>query len=88
MYVGSSYMYGDYADMQHAMYKIHRDIISGGLPRALCPMVLAVTGNGRVSQGSMEILEQLPHVKVDPKDLHAFCADPENKKNNKQIVIC
>jgi hypothetical protein len=51
-------------------------------------MVLAVTGNGRVSQGSMEILEQLPHVKVDPKDLHAFCADPENKKNNKQIVIC
>ena len=35
----------------------------------------------------MEVLEQLPHIKVDPKDLHAFCADPANKQNNKRIVI-
>lgn len=27
-------------------------------------------------------------MKVAAKDLHAFVKDPENKKNNKQIVIC
>ena len=49
-------------------------------------MVFALTGNGRVSQGSMEVLEQLPHVKVDPCNLRVFCQDPVNK-NNKRIVI-
>ena len=88
VYIGSSYMYGEYEDMQSALSKVKRDILSGGLPRALCPFVVAVTGNGRVSQGSMEVLEQLPHIKVAPSDLHAFCKDPENKQNNKRIVIC
>ena len=81
-------MYSEYDDMQSALAKVKRDILSGGLPRALCPFVIAVTGNGRVSQGSMEVLEQLPHVKVAAKDLQAFCKDPANKQNNKQIVIC
>lgn len=88
VYFGSSYMYGSYLDMQVTLSKISRDILIAGLPRSQCPMVFAVTGNGRVAEGSMEVLTQLPHVKVDPKDLHAFCADPANKKNNKQIVIC
>ena len=49
VYVGSSYMYSEYEDMQSALAKVKRDILSGGLPRALCPFVVAVTGNGRVS---------------------------------------
>lgn len=70
VYVGSSYMYGEYEDMKSALAKVNRDIVNGGLPRALCPFVVAVTGNGRVSQGSIEVLEQLPHVKVAADDLH------------------
>lgn len=88
VYVGSSYMYSEYEDMKEALGRVNRDIVSGGLPRALCPMVFAVTGTGRVSEGCIEVLEQLPHVKVAAKDLHNFCADPQNKKSNKQIVIC
>lgn len=79
MYVGSSYMYADYEDMCAALTTIKKNIVNGGLPKDLCPMVFAVTGNGRVSQGSMEVLEQLPHIKVAPKDLHAFLKDPVNK---------
>ena len=50
-------------------------------------MVFAVTGTGRVAQGSVEVLEELPHVKVAPKDLRTWLADPANANNNKQIVI-
>lgn len=71
-----------------ALARVNRDIVSGGLPKDLCPMVFAVTGTGRVSMGCMEVLEQLPHVKVAAKDLHSYCADPENKKNNKHVVLC
>ena len=42
-------MYGDYEDMSAALKKLSRDITTGGLPKSLCPMVFAVTGNGRVS---------------------------------------
>lgn len=49
VFLGSSYMYGEYADMQHALSKVKKDLLDGGLPRELCPMVFAVTGNGRVS---------------------------------------
>jgi hypothetical protein len=59
-------MYGSYNDMKEVLSKINRDVLAAGLPRALCPMVFAVTGNGRVSQGSMEVLELLPHTKVAP----------------------
>lgn len=80
-------MYGDYDDMQSALAKVSKHLLSGGFPKDLCPMVFAVTGNGRVSSGSMEVLEQLPHIKVAPCDLHAFLKDPANKQNNKRIVI-
>jgi hypothetical protein len=42
-------MYGDYDDMQSALAKVSKHLLSGGLPKDLCPMVFAVTGNGRVS---------------------------------------
>lgn len=76
-------MYSDYADMCQAVARVSQGISKGGLPRDLVPMVFAVTGTGRVAQGSMEVLEQLPHVNVPPKDLRAFLADPVNKANNK-----
>lgn len=31
-----------------------------------------MTGTGRVAQGAIEVLEQLPHVKVDPDALEEY----------------
>lgn len=50
-------------------------------------MVFGVTGTGRVAQGSIEVLEQLPHVKVPPSELREYLANPENANNNRQIII-
>jgi len=85
--IGSSYMYHDYASMQYALGRLSEKILAGCLPQALTPMVFAVTGTGRVAQGSIEVLEQLPHVKVHPSELRAYLADPANAANNRQIII-
>jgi len=45
-------------------------------------MVFAVTGTGRVAQGILEVLEQLPHEKVDPDDLATY-----KNESNKKVVI-
>jgi len=66
---------------------LNKNILSGGIPKRLAPVVFAVTGTGRVADGSVEVLEQLPHVKVKPEDLKNYLADPENAANNKQIII-
>lgn len=85
--IGSSYMYLDYDSMKFALARLADNIRAGGLPRKLAPMVFAVTGTGRVAQGSVEVLEQLPHVKVPPSELRAYLADPVNAANNRQIII-
>lgn len=87
VYLGSTYMYEDYVAMCEALAKVSKNIEKGGLPKELSPLVIAITGTGRCAQGSLEVLEQLPHVKVQPSKLREWLADPKNKANNKQIVI-
>jgi alpha-aminoadipic semialdehyde synthase len=72
IFLGSSYMYEDYEAMKDALNKVHNNILRAGLPRNLNPIVFGVTGTGRVAQGIIEVLEQLPHVKVDPDDLENY----------------
>ena len=79
-------MYSDYDAMCDALKRVGKAITTSGLPKKLCPLVFAVTGTGRCAQGSLEVLEQLPHIKVPPSELRAFVADPANQ-NNKRIVI-
>jgi alpha-aminoadipic semialdehyde synthase len=76
-------MYLDYDAMKFALARLADNIRAGGMPRKLSPMVFAVTGTGRVAQGSIEVIEQLPHVKVPPSELRAYLADPANAVNNK-----
>jgi len=73
--------------MKYGLASLGRNMTSGGLPRKLTPMVFGVTGTGRVASGAIEVLEQLPHVKVPPSELRAYLADPVNASNNKKIII-
>lgn len=80
-------MYQDYEAMCDALKMISKNIERAGLPKKLSPLVIGVTGTGRCASGSLEVLEQLPHVKVPPSELREFLAKPENKANNKRIVL-
>lgn len=83
IFLGSAYMYEDYDAMKEALARVGRNIAKSGLPKQYSPMVFAVTGTGRVSQGIIEVLTQLPHVFVDPDELK----DVESKYDNKKIII-
>jgi len=76
-------MYLNYDDMKYALARLADNIRAGGMPRKLSPMVFGVTGTGRVAQGSIEVLAQLPHVMVPPSELRAYLADPANASNNR-----
>jgi len=76
-------MYEDFSAMCEALTKVSKNIKTAGLPKALTPLVIGVSGTGRCASGSMEVLEQLPHVKVPPSQLREWLADPANKTNNK-----
>lgn len=66
IFLGSTYMYEDYEAMKAALASVARGIAKSGTPKQYPPLVFGVTGTGRVAQGIMEVLELLPHVKVDP----------------------
>lgn len=82
IFFGSSYMYEDYNAMKEALQKGFNNISKFGYPKAFTPMVFAVTGSGRVAQGALDVLKQLPHVIVDPENLKDYKSD-----DNKKIII-
>lgn len=61
---------------------MHQNILKQALPKEFSPMVFAVTGSGRVAHGVLEVLEQLPHEKVDPDHLKNL-----KKGDIKKIII-
>ena len=77
-------MYEDFAAMKDKLAICARTITKSGLPKDFSPMVFAVTGTGRVSQGIMEVLEQLPHDKVHPDHLQNYLS--QNHDNHKIVL--
>jgi alpha-aminoadipic semialdehyde synthase len=65
-------MYDDYDAMQDALNAVAKNIEKKGLPKKESPMVFAVTGTGRVAEGILQVLECLPHVKVEPNNLETY----------------
>ena len=51
--------------------------IEAGLPEALLPVRVAVTGYGNVSQGAQSMLDELPVIEVAPRELSEIDADTE-----------
>lgn len=47
VFLGSTYMYEDYDAMCEALTKVSKKISQAGLPKALSPLVIGVTGTGR-----------------------------------------
>ena len=85
IFIGSTYMYEDYDAMKAALAGVAKSIAKSGTPKKFSPMVFAVTGTGRVAQGIMEVLEQLPHIKVEPDQLKNLAEIMGT--DNKRIVI-
>lgn len=48
------------------------EIRAGGLPQALSPLVVGITGYGNVSRGAQRILKRLPVMEIKPNEIAAL----------------
>jgi alpha-aminoadipic semialdehyde synthase len=85
IFLGSAYMYEDWADMQHALSRVAKGITVGAI-KPLGPMVFAVTGTGRVGGGALEVLTKLPHEFVDPGKLEQLVKDEKTPCDRVYLV--
>ncbi|KAF9220571.1 hypothetical protein BS17DRAFT_786754 [Gyrodon lividus] len=72
--------------LRTALRAIGQEIINDGTPKCLGPFVIGLTGNGRVSQGVLSILEELPLSKVSVKDLPALLSNPDTDLHKVYLV--
>ncbi len=56
-------------DATSALDDVGRQITQKGLPPALAPVVIGITGYGNVSTGAQEILDHLPTIELSPQEL-------------------
>ncbi len=70
--VGMTYSYGGLDKAEVALRAIGVRIRSEGLPAAMRPFVIGITGYGNVSQGAQHVLDWLPIEEIAPEDLPAL----------------
>ncbi|KAF7986808.1 hypothetical protein HWV62_20442 [Athelia sp. TMB] len=66
--------------------EVGESISANGTPPSLGPFVICATGSGKVTQGVLDILQELPIVKVGVKDLPALVANPDTDLRKVYLV--
>ncbi|KAF8752986.1 Saccharopine dehydrogenase C-terminal domain [Rhizoctonia solani] len=69
IYLPRPYAHPSLDDMRASLRRVGKHISNAGTSPALGPFVIAVTGNGNVARGALDMLKELPVVYVKPKDL-------------------
>ena len=67
-----THVYGSLDAVLAAVHEAGARIGTLGLPRALQPFVVGVTGYGRVAQGAQEVIDALGAVDLAPDELHTL----------------
>lgn len=67
--VKQAYRYSSLEEAKHDIFNAGELIAEKGLPDELQPLVIAVTGDGNVSQGAMEILDLIPGEEISANQL-------------------
>ncbi len=69
-----AYEYHDLAEIKQAVAQVGEAIRAEGLPQAIVPVIIGVTGYGNVARGVWEVLSQLPVRSVEPGEIPALGA--------------
>ncbi|MEZ4907524.1 MAG: hypothetical protein R2771_07770 [Saprospiraceae bacterium] len=78
--------YNSLDEALNTLQLIKNDIITNGLPDKITPLVIGITGYGHVGKGVVEILENLPIIKLEPEELHEL-ENTNYSRNNIYISI-
>ena len=72
--VGMTHSYGGLERAEQALRAVGERIRRDGLPQAMRPFVIGITGYGNVSQGAQHVLDWLPIQDITPEELPALSA--------------
>lgn len=86
--VSSTYMYPDLAAAFQAVRDCGKRISENGLPDAVSPFTVAVAGRGKVANGSIEVLNQLPVKWVHPFELKDIVANAKGRERTHVVYAC
>lgn len=67
--IKQTYQYSSLDEAKSHIQGAGRQIAEDGLPDSIKPLIIAVTGDGNVSQGALEILDQIPGDFISAEDL-------------------
>lgn len=67
--IKQAHHYASLKEAQDAVSEAGENIASNGLPEQICPLVIAITGYGNVSQGAQQLLSLLPVKEILPEKL-------------------
>ena len=71
------YHYDTVEDMRSHLREVAAIMRSDGVPPAMRPLVIGVTGYGNVSQGAQDMLDQLPVTEVSPQTIPELGPDSD-----------
>ncbi|KAI0665470.1 Saccharopine dehydrogenase-domain-containing protein [Trametes maxima] len=92
--VASPFLYTPRPQTQPSLQSIRtrlRDVVGAGIvangtPKSLGPIVIGVTGTGKVAEGCLAILEDLPIEKITVDQLHNVVTDPNTDLHKVYVV--
>lgn len=79
--VRHAWEYHDLAEAKAALAQVGEAIRTAGLPAAIAPLTIGVTGYGNVARGAWEILNLLPVEVVQPEDLADVTGRPDASRH-------
>lgn len=83
--IDQTHQYGGLQNAKDAIAAVGERIRKKGTRPEITPLIIGVTGRGRVAKGVMEILELLPIVEIKPKELQTFLM--ENNFNSHFVYV-
>jgi saccharopine dehydrogenase (NAD+, L-lysine-forming) len=76
-----TYEYKDLAEAKEAISNVGEQIKAGGLPEPVTPLICGVAGYGNVARGVWEILDLLPIVEIEPREVASVAESPDYATN-------
>jgi alpha-aminoadipic semialdehyde synthase len=71
-----AFQYKSLAEAKSAVKRVGKQIKAEGLPKEVAPLVIGITGYGRVSNGSQKVLSWLPQAQIEPAEIKGLFANP------------
>jgi saccharopine dehydrogenase (NAD+, L-lysine-forming) len=82
-----THTYRDLAEAKGALKQVRARIGAEGLPPQITPLILGVAGYGNVSRGAQEMLDLLPLIQIEPKELANIAASGASSRHHLYKVV-